>query len=98
MTNNPHTKTYLIKIKNRIRFKIKTGYYLELLTPETIKLHGSTKSKITKGENGENAPNLEIAEVVLVYCNRVNNDYQHDIRVWYTFVLNKSFGQLWFTD
>ena len=68
MTNNPHTKTYLIKI-NRTRFKIKTGHYLELLTPETIKLHGSTKSKIIKDENGENAPNLEIAEVVLVYCN-----------------------------
>ena len=97
MTNNPHTKTYLIKI-NRIRFKIKTGYYLELLTRETIKLHGSTKSKITKDGNGENTPNLEIAEVVLVSCNKVNNDYQHDIRVWYTFVLNKSFGQLWFTD
>ena len=38
--------------------------------------------------------NLEIAEVVLVRCNIVNNDYQHDSRVLYTFVPNKTFGQL----
>ena len=48
------------KIENRITFKTKTGYYLELLTPETMKLLGSTKSKITKNENGEDVPNLEI--------------------------------------
>ena len=52
--------------------KIKTGYYLELLTPETMKLLGSTKSKI-KDKNGENVPYLEIAEVVLLHCNVVNN-------------------------
>ena len=55
-------------------FKIKTGYYLELLTPETMKLLGSNKSKITKNKNGEN---LEITEVVLVHCNIVNKNYQH---------------------
>ena len=49
---------YVNKIENIITFKIKTGYYLELLTPETIKLPGSTKSKITKDENGENVPRL----------------------------------------
>ena len=46
-----------------------------------MKLLGSTKSKITKGENGENVPHLEITEVVLVHCNIVNNDYQYDLRV-----------------
>ena len=85
---------YVNKIENRITFKIKKRYRLELLMPETIKLFGSTKSKITKGENGENLPHLEITEVILVYFNIVNNDYQQDSRVLYTFVPNKSFGQL----
>ena len=58
-----------------------------------MKLFGNTKSKITKN-NGENMPHLEITEVVLVYCNIVNNDYQQDSRVLYTSVPNKSFGQL----
>ena len=58
---------YVNKIGNRVTFKIKTGYYLELLTPETMKLLGSTKSKITKDENGENVPHLEITEVVLIH-------------------------------
>ena len=62
-------------MQNRITFKIKTGHYLELLTPEIMKLLGSTKSKITKNENGENVLNLEITEVVLIYCNIVNNKY-----------------------
>ena len=59
-----------------------------------MKLLGNTKSKITKNENGENLPHLEITEVVLIHCNIVNNDYQQDSRVLYTFVPNKSFGQL----
>ena len=59
-----------------------------------MKLLGSTKSKITKDENGENVPHLEITEVVLVHCNIVNNDYQQDSRVFYLFAPNKSFGQL----
>ena len=59
-----------------------------------MKLLGSTKNKITKDKNGENVPHLEITEVVLVHCNMVNNDYQQDSRVLYTFVLNKSFGIL----
>ena len=57
-TINPSIRIYVNKIENRITFKIKTGYYLELLTPETKKLLGSTKSKITKYENGENVPYL----------------------------------------
>ena len=85
---------YVNKIENRITFKIKTGYYLDLLTPETRKLLGSTKSKITKYENGENVLHSEITEVVLIHCNIVNNNYQQDSRVLYIFVPNKSLGQL----
>ena len=59
-----------------------------------MKLLGSTKNKITKDKNCENVPHLEIAEVVLVHCNIVNKDYQQDLRVIYTFVPNKSLGQL----
>ena len=83
---------YINRIENRITFKIKSGYYLELLTPETMKLLGSTESKITKDKNSENVPHLEIVELVLVHCNLVNNDYQQDSRILYTFVLNKAFG------
>ena len=59
-----------------------------------MKLLGSTENKITKDKNGENVPHLEITEVVLVHCNIVNNDYQQDSRVLYTFVSNKPFGSL----
>ena len=88
-TNKPSVQIYVNKIENRITFKIKNGYSLELLTKETMKLLGSTKNK-----NGENVPHLEITEVVLVHCNIVNNDYQQDSRVLYTFVPNKPFGTL----
>ena len=82
------------KIENRIIFKIKTGYYLELLMPEKMKLLESTESKITKGRSGENVPHLEITEVILVHCNIANNDYQQDSRVLYTCFPNKPFDQL----
>ena len=82
------------QIENRITFKIKSGYSLELSTPETMKLLGSSKNKITKNKNGENVPHLQITEVILVHCNMVNNDYQQDSRVLYTFVPNKPFGSL----
>ena len=59
-----------------------------------MELLASNKNKITKDKNGENVPHLEIAEVVLVHCNIVNNDYQQDSRVLYTFVPNKPFGSL----
>ena len=94
ITVNPIKRRYTNKIGNRIQFKIKTGNYLELLTLETMKLLGSIKSKITKDENGENVPYLEITEVILIHCNVVNNSYQQNSRVLYTFVPNKSFGQL----
>ena len=94
VTDNPSIMIYVNKIENRISFKIKTGYYLELSTSETMKLLGSTKSKITKDKNGENTPHLKINEAILVQCNIVNNDYLQNSRVLYTFVPNKSFGQV----
>ena len=69
---------FYIKIENIITFKIKTGYYLGHLTPETMKLLGSSKSKTTEDENGENVPYLEISEVVLIHCNVVTNTYQQN--------------------
>ena len=74
--DKPSEQIYVNKIENRVTFKIKGEYSLELLTPETMNLLGSTKNKITKGKNGENVPHLEITEVLLVHCNIVNNDYQ----------------------
>ena len=92
--DNPLIRMHVNRIENRITFKIKNGYYLELLTPETMKLLGSTESKITKDKNGEKVPHLEIVELVLVQCNLVNNDYQQDSRILYTFVPKKTFGSL----
>ena len=92
--DNPSIRIYVNRIENRITFKIISGYYLELLAPETMKLLGSTESKITKDKNGENVPHLEIVELVLVHCNLVNNDYLQDSRILYTFVPNKTFGSL----
>ena len=92
--DNPAIRMYINRIESITTFKIKNGYYLELLTPETMKLLGSTESKITKNKNGENVPHLEVAELVLVHCNLVNNDYQQDSRILFTFVPNKSFGSL----
>ena len=93
-TKKPLVQIYVNKIENRATFKIKDGYSLELLIPETMKLFGSTENKITEDKSGENVPHLEITEVVLVHFNIVNNDYQQDSRVLYTFVPNKPFGSL----
>ena len=92
--DNPSIRMYINRIENRITFKIKNGYSLELLTPETIKFLGSTESKITKDKNSENLSRLEIVELALVHCNLVNNDYQQDSRILFTFVPNKTFGSL----
>ena len=59
-----------------------------------MKLLGSTESKITKDKNDKDVPHLEIVELVLVHCNLVNNDYQQDSRILYTFVPNKPFDSL----
>ena len=85
---------YTNTINNRIIFKIKTGYKLELLSKETMKLLGSTKDIIGADRNSENAPRLENVEVVLVHFNLVSNSYQQHSRVLFTFVPNKQYGQL----
>ena len=94
LTENPPVQIYPNKIKNRIVFKIKTGYKLELLSPETMKLLGSTKKDVDQDKDGEDIPKLESVEAFLVRCNLVNNNYQQSSKVLFTFVLNKKFGQL----
>ena len=94
LTENAPTQIYPNKIKNRIVFKIQTGYKLELLTTETMRLLESTKKDADKDKDGKNVPKLESAEVVLVHYNLVKNDYQHTSKVLFTFVPNKQFGQL----
>ena len=75
VSGNPSMKIYVNKTENKITFEIKTGYYLQLLTLETMELPGSIKIKINKDKNDENVPHLEVTEVVLIHCNIVNNDY-----------------------
>ena len=94
LTENPPIQIYPNKIKNRNVFKIKAGYKLELLTPKTMKLLGSTKKDADSDKNSENVPKLESVEVVLVHCNLVNNNYQQTSKILFTFVPNKQFGQL----
>ena len=94
LTENPPVPNYPNIVKNRIVFKIKTGYKLELLTLETMKLLGSTKNDVDAAKNSENIPKLESIEVVLVNCNLVKNGYQHTSKVLFSFVPSKKFGQL----
>ena len=76
LTENPPVQIYPNKIKNRIVFKIKTGYKLELLPPETMNLLGITKKYVDQDKDGEDVPKLESFEVALVHFNLVNNNYQ----------------------
>ena len=92
LTENPQIRIYTNRIENRIVFKIKTGYKIEFLTSETMKLLGSTKKIADKNKKGENVPKLESVEVVLVCGNLVKNDYQHASKVLFSFVPNK---KLW---
>ena len=92
LAENPPIQIYPNKIKNRIVFKVKTGCKLELLSPEKMKLLGSTKKDVDK--DGEDVPKRESVEVVLVHCNLVNNSYQQASKVLFTFVPNEQFGQL----
>ena len=82
-------QTYTNKIKNRIIFKIETGYKLELLSPDTMKLLESTKKYVDQDKDGEDVPKLESIEVVLEHCNLVNNNYQQTSEVLLTFIPNK---------
>ena len=85
---------YANTITNRIVFKIKTGYKLELLSKETMKLLGSTSNIIDTDKNSENVPRLENVEAVLVHCNLVNYSYHQRSRVLFSFIPNKQYGQL----
>ena len=79
---------------NRIVFKIKTGYKLELLSKETMRLLGSTTNTTDKEKNSELVPKLESVDLALMHCNLVNNTYQKASKVLFTFVPDKSYGQL----
>ena len=94
MTEHPPVQIYPNKIKNRIVSEIKTGYKLELLTPETMKSIEKGKKDFEKDKEGENVPKLEYVEVVLVHCNLVKNDYQHASKVLFSFIPNQQFRQL----
>ena len=110
-TDNPSIKIYVNKIENRITFKIKTGHYLELFTAETMKLFGSTKSKINKDENGENVPHLKIAILSKMIINMIQESYTHLFLInqlldispkkfifLKTFSSEFSYIEVWFTD
>ena len=88
IVNNAPIQIYLNRIKNRIVFKIKTGYKLKFLSKGTIKFLGSAKQDFDKDKDGEQKPKLESVEVVLVFCNLVNNIYQQASKVLFTFVPN----------
>ena len=94
ISENAPILIYANTINNRIVFKIKSGYKLELLSKETMKLLGSTSSNINADKNSENVPKLENVDVVLVHCNLVNNSYEQHSRVLFTFVPTKRYGQL----
>ena len=85
---------YINEINNRIVFKIKSRYKLELLSKETMKLLGSSTDTIDGDKNSELVPKLESVDLVLVHCNLVNNSYQQASKVLFTFVPNKKYGQL----
>ena len=94
LTTTPPTYVYIDRINNRLVFKIKDGYMLELQTPETMKLFGSTKKLIYKAKIGENVPSLEVAEVDVVHCNLVDNQYHQKFEELCTFTPSKSYTYL----
>ena len=94
ITTTSQVLIYVNAINNRVVFNIKTGYKLELLSKETMRLLGSSTNAIDAEKNGELVPKLESVDLALVHCNLVNNTYQKASRVLFTFVPNKSYGQL----
>ena len=94
LAENPSVQIYPNEIKNRIVFKVKTGYELELSSSKTMKLLGSSKNDVDQDNDGEDIPKLESVKVALVHFNRANNNYQQASKVLFTFDPNKEFGQL----
>ena len=82
LTANLPIHVYINRINNKLVFKIRDEYKLQLQTPETIKWFVSTKTLIGKTKNGENLPSLEVVEVFLVQCNLVNNQYQQSLKYY----------------
>ena len=93
--SNEHSPVliYANKIINRVAFRIKTGYQLELLTNETMRLLGDVPI-IDSTKNGENVPKLENVRNVLVFCNLVQNTYSQESKLLFSFVPNSRFGSL----
>ena len=89
MTDNSPVLIYTNKIKDRIVFKIKIGYKLGLLSPETMRLLGSKKKDVDQDKDGKVILKLESAEAVSVHCNLFNNNYHQASKVLFTFVPNK---------
>ena len=85
---------YVNEINNRIAFKIKSGYKLELLSKETMKLLGSSTDTTDGDKNSKLVPKLESVDLVLVHCKLVNNSYQQASKVLFMFEPNKKYGQL----
>ena len=94
LTTIPPIHVYINRINNRLLFKINDGYKLELQTPGTMKLFGSTKKLTDKTKNREKVPSVEVVKVVLVQCNLEDNEYQQKSEVLYTFTPNKSYAYL----
>ena len=85
---------YVNELNNRIVFKIKSEYKLELLSKETMRLLGSSSDTTDGDKNSKLVPKLESVDLVLVHCNLVNNSYQQASKVLFMFVCNKKYGQL----
>ena len=94
LSTNLPIRIYINRINNRLVFKIKDEYKLELQTPETMKPFGSTKKLIDETKNGKNVPILKVVEVDLVQRNLLDNQYQQKSGVLYTFMANKSYVYL----
>ena len=94
LTKIPLIFVYINKIDNRLLFKIKHGYTLELQTPEKMKLFGNIKQLINKAKTEEKVANLEVDDVVIVQCSLVNNQYQQKSELLYTFTPNRYYPYL----
>ena len=94
LTKIPPIPVYINRIDNASVFKIKDGYTLELQTPKTVKLFGSTKKLIGKTKNGENVPSFEVVEAVLVLCNLVVNQSNESLK-YCAFLLQINLMFIW---
>ena len=92
LTTIPPIYVYMNRINNRLFFKTKDGYKLELLRPEAMKLFACTKKLTDKTKKGVKVPSLAVVEVISVQCNLVNNQYQQNFEQIYTFPPNKSYA------